>query len=252
MSPFVQLNRIESVLSIVLERPSKKNALNRDMYCALTEALLTAQQDPSIRVVVLSGAGGDFTAGNDLGDFLDFIESPETFPALTFVRTLALFPKPIVAAVTGAAIGVGTSMLFHCDLVFASSEAIFLMPFINLGLVPEAGVSLLAPLRLGMARATQALLLGEAFSAQQALEMGLVNAVTSLDGVKAMAIEASLRLAEKDPFALNATRRLMRGEPEKLLAQIDKEAELFVLALRTPSTQARLEAFLRGKESSRR
>jgi enoyl-CoA hydratase/carnithine racemase len=216
------------------------------MYCALTEALVTAQQDPSIRVVVLSGSGGDFTAGNDLGDFLNFLESPETFPALTFVRTIALFPKPIVAAVTGAAIGIGTSMLFHCDLVFASSDAIFSMPFINLGLVPEAGVSLLAPMRLGTARATQALLLGEAFSAQQALEMGLVNAVTSPGDVKEMAIEASSRLAEKDPFALNATRRLMRGEPEKLLAQIDKEAELFVSALQAPSTQARLKAFFKG------
>ena len=246
MSPCVRLDRIEGVLSVALDRPSKKNALNRDMYCALTEALVTAQQDPSIRVVVLSGSGGDFTAGNDLGDFLNFLESPETFPALTFVRTLALFPKPIVAAVTGAAIGIGTSMLFHCDLVFASSDAIFSMPFINLGLVPEAGVSLLAPMRLGRARATQALLLGEAFSAQQALEMGLVNAVTSPGGVKEMAIEASSRLAEKDPFALNATRRLMRGEPEKLLAQIDKEAELFVSTLQAPSTQARLKAFFKG------
>ncbi len=246
MSPCVRLDRIEDVLSVALDRPSKKNALNRDMYCALTEALVTAQQDPSIRVVVLSGSGGDFTAGNDLGDFLNFLESPETFPALTFVRTLALFPKPIVAAVTGAAIGIGTSMLFHCDLVFASSDAIFSMPFINLGLVPEAGVSLLAPMRLGTARATQALLLGEAFSAQQALEMGLVNAVTSPGGVKEMAIEASSRLAEKDPFALNATRRLMRGEPEKLLAQIDKEAELFVSSLQAPSTQARLKAFFKG------
>lgn len=246
MSPCVRLDRIEGVLSVALDRPSKKNALNRDMYRALTEALVTAQQDPSIRVVVLSSSGGDFTAGNDLGDFLNFLESPETFPALTFVRTLALFPKPIVAAVTGAAIGIGTSMLFHCDLVFASSDAIFSMPFINLGLVPEAGVSLLAPMRLGTARATQALLLGEAFSAQQALEMGLVNAVTSPGGVKEMAIEASSRLAEKDPFALNATRRLMRGEPEKLLAQIDKEAELFVSALQAPSTQARLKAFFKG------
>lgn len=246
MSPCVRLDRIEGVLSVALDRPSKKNALNRDMYRALTEALVTAQQDPSIRVVVLSGSGGDFTAGNDLGDFLNFLESPETFPALTFVRTIALFPKPIVAAVTGAAIGIGTSMLFHCDLVFASSDAIFSMPFINLGLVPEAGVSLLAPMRLGTARATQALLLGEAFSAQQALEMGLVNAVTSPGGVKEMAIEASSRLAEKDPFALNATRRLMRGEPEKLLAQIDKEAELFVSALQAPSTQARLKAFFKG------
>jgi enoyl-CoA hydratase/carnithine racemase len=246
MSPCVRLDRIEGVLSVALDRPSKKNALNRDMYCALTEALVTAQQDPSIRVVVLSSSGGDFTAGNDLGDFLNFLESPETFPALTFVRTIALFPKPIVAAVTGAAIGIGTSMLFHCDLVFASSDAIFSMPFINLGLVPEAGVSLLAPMRLGTARATQALLLGEAFSAQQALEMGLVNAVTSPGGVKEMAIEASSRLAEKDPFALNATRRLMRGEPEKLLAQIDKEAELFVSSLQAPSTQARLKAFFKG------
>ena len=246
MSPCVRLDRIEGVLSVALDRPSKKNALNRDMYRALTEALVTAQQDPSIRVVVLSSSGGDFTAGNDLGDFLNFLESPETFPALTFVRTLALFPKPIVAAVTGAAIGIGTSMLFHCDLVFASSDAIFSMPFINLGLVPEAGVSLLAPIRLGTARATQALLLGEAFSAQQALEMGLVNAVTSPGGVKEMAIEASSRLAKKDPFALNATRRLMRGEPEKLLAQIDKEAELFVSSLQAPSTQARLKAFFKG------
>ena len=138
MQPCVRLDRIEGVLSVVLDRPSKKNALNKEMYQALIDALVAGEQDPSIRVVVLSGAGGNFTAGNDLGDFLNFLESPETFPALTFVRALARFPKPVVAAVTGCAIGVGTSMLFHCDLIFASSEAIFSMPFINLGLVPEA------------------------------------------------------------------------------------------------------------------
>jgi enoyl-CoA hydratase/carnithine racemase len=248
MSGKITTSTADGVLELVLDRPDKKNALDREMYLALIEALDAARRNNAIRAVVFAGAGGDFTAGNDLADFRDFIGRPQDFPALAFVRLVAAFEKPMVAAVAGDAVGVGTTLLFHCDLVYASPDARLRMPFIDLGLVPEAGASLLVPRRIGMARATQYLLLGEAFSGEEALGFGLVNALAAPERVREMAMEAARRLAAKPVEALLASRRLMRGDPAEILARIDAEAELFARALASPQARERFAAFFaRGK-----
>lgn len=244
MSEKVVISRAGAVLSLVFNRPEKKNALDRASYLALIEALAEARGDEAVRAVVFAGAGGDFTAGNDLADFHDFLEKPADFPALGFVRALAAFEKPMVAAVTGDAIGVGTTMLFHCDLVHASPDARLRMPFVDLGVVPEAGASLLVPQRLGMARASQYLLLGEGFSGEEAHRLGVVNALAPAERVLETAMGAAQALAAKPPEALRAARRLMRGDPAALLARIDEEAALFAAALASPRTRERLAAFL--------
>lgn len=236
------------VMTLVFNRPEKKNALDRDMYRVLISALGAAANDASIRVVLFCGAGPDFTAGNDLADFRDFLENPEEFPALAFVRALAAFEKPMIAAVAGDAIGVGTTLLFHCDLVYASPDARLVMPFIDLGLVPEAGASLLAPQRLGMGRAAQYLLLGEPFSGETAMRIGLVNELAPAPQTRAVAEAAARRLAAKPMAAVMAARRLMRGDPAELRARIDAEARIFAQALASPQTRARLDAFFaRGR-----
>ncbi|WP_424361158.1 enoyl-CoA hydratase-related protein [Methylocystis parvus] len=231
------------VLQLLFNRPEKKNAFDRETYLALIAALDAARSDDAVRAVVFAGAGGDFTAGNDLADFRDFLERPGDFPALAFVKTLAAFEKPMIAAVAGDAVGVGTTMLFHCDLVYASPDARLRMPFIDLGLVPEAGASLLVPQRMGMARASQYLLLGDGFSGAEAHALGLVNALAPSESVLEMAMAAAEKLAAKPPAALMASRRLMRGDPADILARIDAEAALFAKALASPTTRQRLAAF---------
>lgn len=243
MSEKVMVSRNGAILRLTFNRPEKKNALDRASYSALIGALEGASHDPDVRVVLFDGASGDFTAGNDLADFRDFLESPAEFPALTFVRALAAFEKPMVAAVTGDAIGVGATMLFHCDLVYASPGARLRMPFIDLGLVPEAGASLLVPQRLGMARASQYLLLGETLSGEEAHRLGVVNGLAPPDGVVETALSAARTLAAKPAEALRASRRLLRGDPAALIARIDEEAELFAKALASPATRERLAAF---------
>ncbi len=243
----VEITRDHAVLCLVFNRPEKKNALDREAYRALTLALDAARADPDVRAVLFAGAGGDFTSGNDLADFRDFIEKAEDFPALGFVRALAAFEKPMVAAVTGEAVGVGTTMLFHCDLVYAEPKARLRMPFIDFGLVPEAGASLLVPQRFGMAKASQYLLLGEAFSGEEAHGLGLVNDLAAPEQVFAVALAAAQALAAKPVEALLAARRLLRGDPAELLARIDAEAAIFARALGSQETRARLAAFFARK-----
>lgn len=237
-----------AVQRIVFNRPDKKNALDRDMYLTIIAALREAEADATLRAVLFAGAGGAFTAGNDLNDFRDGPRPGEEFPALRFVKTLAGFSKPMVAAVASEAVGVGTTMLFHCDLVYAAPDARFKMPFVDLGLVPEAGVSLLAPRLFGQAKAAQYLLLCESFDAQEALRLNLVNAVTP--DPLAEALDAARRLAQKPAEAVAASRRLLRGDPALLLERIEEEARLFAEALATPALRARLEAFFAGRRES--
>jgi enoyl-CoA hydratase/carnithine racemase len=236
-----------AVMRIVFNRPDKKNALDREMYLTIIAALSDAEADADVRAVLFAGAGGAFTAGNDLNDFHAGPRPGEEFPALRFVRALAGFTKPLVAAVAGDAVGVGTTMLFHCDLVYAAPNARFKMPFVDLGLVPEAGVSLLAPRLFGHAKAAQYLLLCESFDAQEALRLNLVNAVT--DDPLAAASDAARRLSQKAAEAVAASRRLLRGDPALLRERIDEEGRLFGEALATPATRARLEAFFAGRRA---
>ncbi len=230
------------VLTLTLDRPEKKNALTRATYAALADALDGAAADPSVRVALLTGSGGAFTAGNDLGDFLLDPPTGESSPVFRFLRSLTAFPKPLLAAVEGPAIGIGTTVLLHCDLVWAAPSARFRLPFVDLGLVPEAASSLLLPRLVGHQRASELLLFGEAFSADEALRLGLVNAVVG--DPLAMARERAAVLAAKPPEAVRLTKWLLRRASAEAVAEtIREEGRHFVERLRSPEAAEALQAF---------
>jgi enoyl-CoA hydratase/carnithine racemase len=237
----------DGVLVATLNRPEKKNALTGAMYRALRDALRAASEDERVGAVLVTGAGGAFCAGNDIGDFLAENraagEGARTGPGGEFIRALARFDKPLVAAVEGPAVGVGTTMCLHCDLVYAAPSARFAMPFVNLGLVPEAGSSLLAPRRFGLAVASELLLLGETIDGARAREIGLVNEVVAPEALKSHALAKAKALAAKPRAALLATRKLMRGDAETLYAHMEQELVAFARALKSPEARAAFEAF---------
>jgi enoyl-CoA hydratase/carnithine racemase len=245
MTEDVEVVREGAILSAAFARPQKKNAITGAMYEALIEAFEAAERDSDVGALVLSGKDGVFTAGNDIADFLAVAaRGPSDFPAWRFVSKLAEFEKPLIAAVDGLAIGVGTTLCFHCDLVYAAPAARFQMPFVNLGLVPEAGSSLLAPQRFGRAKAAEFLLLADPFGAEEALQLGLVNAVLPQGELLAHAKSKAAELAAKPRAALLATRRLMRGDPEALKARMAEEMHAFSAALKSPEAHAAFQAFL--------
>jgi enoyl-CoA hydratase/carnithine racemase len=243
VSPQV-LTRIENgILRVTLARPEKKNALTADMYESLIAALDRAQNE-AIGALMIEGSTGVFTAGNDIGDFLAHASDFHNAPALRFIRAIATCETPIVAAVEGAAVGVGVTMLLHCDLVYAAPSARFRMPFVDLGLVPEAAASLLLPHRVGRAKASEFLLLGDAFDAEAAARLGLVNAVIPGHELAATALRQAQRLAEKPRAALRATRRLLRGDAAAVLTRIEEEAVAFATALGSDEARAAMTAFM--------
>jgi enoyl-CoA hydratase/carnithine racemase len=245
MSAHVAITRDADILSITLQRADKKNALTGAMYEAIIAAFDDADADPRIGAILFGGSGGVFTAGNDIGDFLTYVASgDDDFPALSFIRRLALLETPIVASVSGLAVGVGVTMLLHCDLVYAAETATFRMPFVDLGLTPEAGASLLLPKLVGMQKASELLLLGKGFDAQEALRLGLVSEVLPVDETATFALARARELAAKPRQAVAATRRLLRGERDAILTRIDAEAALFKASLRTPDAIASLQAFM--------
>jgi enoyl-CoA hydratase/carnithine racemase len=197
------------VTTVTFNRLDKKNSITAAMYATLADALATADADPAVRVVVLQGHETIFSAGNDIGDFLNKPPSAEEAPVFRFLHGIARFSKPLIAAVCGPAVGVGTTMLFHCDLVYAGDNAAFSMPFVNLGLVPEAASSLLVPQMMGYHRAAEALLLGEPFMAEAALEVGLVNRVVPPSEAANVAQAQARKLAAKPLSALVATKQLL-------------------------------------------
>jgi enoyl-CoA hydratase/carnithine racemase len=244
MTNDVLVARDDKILRITMNRSAKKNALTGAMYKAMQDALDLADRDDEIGAVLITGTDGVFTAGNDIGDFLAGTRDEHGSPALRFIHTIALCDTPIVAAVDGNAVGVGTTMLFHCDLVYAAPSAKFRMPFIDLGLVPEAASSLTVPLRVGMAKASEWLLLGEAFDAEEAYRCGVINGVVAAGELIDTALAAARRLAAKPKGALAATRRLMRGDRAAVRAQMGKESEAFAAALESPEAKAAFSAFL--------
>jgi enoyl-CoA hydratase/carnithine racemase len=244
MTDLVEISRDGQVLCATLARPEKKNALTGPMYQALVEAFAQAGRDKTVGAVLLRGRDGVFTAGNDIADFLELGGRAEVSPGTIFIRALAAFEKPLVAAVEGPAIGIGTTLCFHCDLVYAAPDARFQMPFANLGLVPEAGSSLLAPQRFGYSRAAEFLMLAESFDATLAHNLGLVNAVVESGQLYEHALAKAQALAAKPRDALLATRRLLRGDPAILKARIDEELRLFGEAVRSPQARAAFAAFL--------
>ncbi len=230
------------VLHLALDRPAKKNAITRAMYAGLADALTAAVTDPAVRAVVLSGTGGVFTAGNDLGDFLmDPPTGPES-PVFRFLEAASTFPKPLIAAVAGPAVGIGTTILLHCDLAYAAPDARFKMPFVDLGLVPEAASSLLLPRVAGPMRAAGWLLFGEAFSASEALAAGLVNEVC--DDPTARALERAQTLAAKPPEAVRLTKALLRRPDAAAVREtMAVEGERFTERLASPEAQEAFMAF---------
>ena len=242
------LTHVEAgVMTLTFNRVDKKNSITRAMYAALADGLERAAQDAAVRVALIQGDATVFSAGNDIGDFQNAPADPgprEQQPVWRFLRAIATFPKPIVAAVCGPAVGVGTTLLLHCDLVYAGDNAAFALPFVNLGLVPEAASSLLLPQMLGYHRAAEALLLGEPFMAEAALEVGLVNRVLPPTECNAAAQQQARKLAAKPLASLIETKRLMKGgQQAAVLARMNEEGELFGRMLHEPAAREAFAAF---------
>ena len=241
------------VRTITLNRVDKKNSITQAMYGAMAAALSSAVADDAVRVVVLQGDATVFSAGNDIGDFLSRSGSqsglPEQSPVFQFLHALVDFPKPLIAAVAGPAVGIGTTMLLHCDLVYAGDNAAFSMPFVNLGLCPEAASSLLLPRLMGYQRAAEALLLGEPFMAEAALEVGLVNRVVPPTEVNGVAQAQAAKLAAKPLSALVATKNLMKaGMRAEVKAKMAEEGESFGQMLAQPAAREAMTAFMEKRK----
>ena len=236
----------QGVATIEIARPEKKNALTVAMYEAMEQALLAAGEDAAVRAVLFTGQPGIFTSGNDIEDFMrrppgQGSEAAES-PVFRFMKALLECDKPVVAAVTGAAVGIGTTMLLHCDLVYVSDEARLVMPFVGLGLVPEFGSSLLVPALMGQARAAEKLLLGEPFTPQQAVDCGIANAVLPAGEVVNHARRMAERFNALPPGAVRESKQLLRGPQRQALRQvIAQEGEVFARRLRSPEA---MEAFM--------
>ena len=240
----ILMREADGVLELRFNRPEKKNAILGAMYDTLTAALHDAADRPAVRAVLIGAEGDAFTAGNDIKDFLAMSGGLQDAPPARFINAIAAFGKPLVAAVQGAAVGVGTTLLLHCDLVYASPAATFSVPFVDLGLVPEAGSSLLLPQRMGHARAAALLLLGEAMDAPAALAAGLLTAVVPAEGLHAHALGKARKLAAKPAAALAATRVLMRGDLAALHARMRQEEVAFSHALASADAREAFAAFL--------
>jgi len=237
------------VCTITLNRVDKKNSITAAMYGAMADALAAAESDPAVRVVVFQGDATVFSAGNDIGDFLNQPPAGEGAPVFRFLRGIASFPKPVVAAVCGPAVGVGTTLLFHCDLVVAGDNAAFSMPFVNLGLCPEAASSLLVPQMMGYHRAAEALLLGEPFMAEAALEVGLVNRVVPPTECNAVAQAQARKLAGKPLSSLVETKRLMKlGQTAPVLERMAIEGDSFGRMLGEPAAREAFTAFMQKRK----
>ncbi len=237
------------VRTVRMNRPDKKNALTAAMYDALAGAIESAVNAPDVRCLLIAGGPGAFSAGNDLQEFLQAATSGEGLgpSAVRFLHALARCQRPLVAAVQGVAVGVGTTMLLHCDYVVAGTDARFSTPFVALGLVPEAASSLIAPRLMGQRHAFSLLVMGRPLDAAAARACGLVNTIVPPGDVDAEAMAAAREIAELPVEAVAAARRLMRGAPDEIVARIDEEVELFKQRLRSAEARAAFEAFLARK-----
>ncbi|MFY7873767.1 MAG: enoyl-CoA hydratase [Limnohabitans sp.] len=237
------------VTTLTLNRVDKKNSIHRGMYSALADGVEQAAANPAVRVVLIQGHESVFSAGNDIGDFLDQPPTTQDSPVFRFLQAIATFEKPLIAAVAGPAVGIGTTLLLHCDLVYAGDNAAFSVPFVNLGLCPEAASSLLMPQMFGYHRAAEALLLGEPFFAEAALEVGLVNRVLPPTEVNAYAQAQARKLAAKPLTSLVETKRLMKkGQQAPVLAVMAEEGQSFGRMLREPAAREAFSAFMQKRK----
>ncbi|MGY2144965.1 enoyl-CoA hydratase-related protein [Pseudomonas azotoformans] len=246
MTDAILQHRERGLLTLQLNRPDKKNALTRAMYTQLAEALEQADADEAIRCVLIQGSSDCFTAGNDIGDFLEQPPSDLDSPPFYFMKSLLNCRKPVIAAVAGAAVGIGTTLLLHCDLVYISRDARLRMPFVNLGLCPEFGSSLILPRLLGHAKAAELLLLGEGFTGEQAAAWGIATeALGSGEAALAKAREMAQRFETLAPGAVQVTKQLMKSvDREQLRQVIEEEGALFVQRLKSPEAIAALSGFI--------
>ena len=249
MNDHILVERHGAVQVMRMNRPEKKNALTRAMYAAMTDALTGGDADPAIRAHVFLGVPGAFSAGNDLADFLTLAAGGEGGQEVwDFLLALARSRKPMVSGVDGIAVGIGTTLNLHCDLTFATPRTVFRTPFVDLGLVPEAGSSLIVPRILGQQRAFALLGLGEGLSAGEARAAGLIYDVVEEDALEQTVLAAADRIAARPPQALGIARDLMRGSREELVARINMEAEHFRERLKSEEARAALTAFMQRKK----
>ena len=233
------------VITITFNRVQRKNSVTAAMYAALAEALSAAAQDPAVRVAVIQGHETVFCAGNDIADFLEQPPKSADAPVFRFLNAISTFPKPLVAAVCGPAVGIGTTLLLHCDLVYAGDNAMFSMPFVNLGICPEAASSYLVPRLMGHARAAETLLLGEPFSAESAMEWGLVNRIVPPTEANALAQQQAAKLAAKPLSSLITTKRLMKKGQDAVVAErMKEEGATFSRMLTEPAAREAFSAFM--------
>ena len=242
----------DEVLVITIDRPEKKNALTVAMYAALADAVEQGEANPDVRVMVLCGKGDSFTAGNDLQDFLaNPRKGNDVPPVVRFMLAVVRAKKPVVAAVHGSAVGIGVTILLHCDLVYAAEGAKFIMPFVNLGLIPEAGSTMLLPKLMGHRRAAELLMLGNPMSAQRAYELGLVNAVVPLEKLMETAMSAAQALAEKPAAVIRITKALMKkSDAAEVERVIQEELQVFAERLQSPECKEALMAFLQKRKAA--
>ena len=239
---------LNGVLTLEIARPEKKNAITVDMYAALAAGLRAAAEDGAVRSVLITGQPGIFTSGNDLEDFMQRPRQGMDSPVFQFMQALVGCDKPVVAAVTGAAIGIGTTMLLHCDLVYVADDARLAMPFVSLGLVPEFASSLVVPRLMGRVRAAEKLLLGDPFTAEQAVEFGIANAVLPAGEVAAHARRVAERFNALPPAAVRESKKLLRRADEaEVMKAIAIEAEAFGERLRSPEAKEAFSAFFQKR-----
>jgi len=236
---------IESkICTLALNRPEKKNAFTNDMYSTLTDIVKGPAQSEDVSVLLITG-GDNFSAGNDLADFMAHPPRDETAPVFEFMMALAQYPLPVVAAVEGVAIGIGTTLLLHCEFAYATEATVFSMPFINLALTPEFCSSQILPLRAGYQRAAELLLLGEQFNAETALQAGIISKICEQGAVETNAYATAEKLASKHKSVLIKTKELLKREPESVCNRIRYESNIFMDAVNAPAAQAAFKSFLK-------
>lgn len=245
VSEYIERVVEDRILKIKINRADKKNALNLAMYQSLADAIQGADSDNNIRVIVITGAEDSFCSGNDIKDFLKNPPTDDSSPVLQFVRAIINAEKPMIAAVNGIAIGIGVTMLLHCDLVYASEDARFQMPFVNIGLCPEAGSTHILPLLMGHQKASELLLLGDMFDVNTAIDVGIVNEKVAAGELADVALKAASRIAAQPPAATRATKGLLRAAMrEQILAASRRENEKFMPMLDGDEAKEALTAFM--------
>jgi len=248
MSEHIDLHQDEGILTVRFNRPDRKNALTAEMYAAMADALEAAEADPGCRVALFLGTDGIYTAGNDIKDFLETPPVSDDAPVGRFIRFLARTDLPLVAAVDGPAVGVGTTMLLHCDFVHVTETAMLQMPFVDLALVPEAGSSFLLPRLMGHAKAAELLLLGKRFDGREAVDLGIANHLTPAGELEAAAYETARALAAKPPRAVRTTKALMRQSEDHLRHAMERESKAFGEGLHSAEAKEAFSAFLEKRK----